>query len=445
MDRPSWHWISSVMIGMGLSGLLVGCASAERPSATSAASHDTRDVETEDAPAPPAPAPPPEAAGFPAPGAAPGAGPGTAFGSAPAPAYGSGAGLGAGQDSKHGESAGDSPDEASAVKPPGPGPRQAPSTGKSQTGEKGSPPRARDEQASAGAPNPAAPKPAAPGPTASRPGALGGVPDTSLSGPTSRPSEGKPREVEAEELGAVAPGPPGPPPVQPDRRPPSRGAADGSGPDDAAPAGPETVTKPEPSKPEPAEAEAPEAAPLQDAFKTLDDFIAQARQGRATFTAPDSIKLEQEVTATLVLDPATTESSGPAATGEVKVEGVARLSPKMKAVLTGSGFTITSGQSDVQAVSLREPTEWHWQLKPAESGEQRLTVTLSAIVKVDDEATERLIKTFDRTVMVRVSPMEAAVRFATEHLEMLVGSLLVPLAGWAWTVRSGNRQDDRDA
>lgn len=209
----------------------------------------------------------------------------------------------------------------------------------------------------------------------------------------------------------------------------SAAAGGGSGPADDAAAG----VSPD--------ADAP-ADSLAGSFRTLDDFIARAKAGLATFTVAEQLQIQQETTATLVLDPAKTEPSGPAAPGEIKVEATARLAPKMKAVLTGSGFTIASGQADVQAVSLQEPTEWHWQIRPTESGEQRLTVTLSAIIKVDDEATERLIKSFDRTVMVKVSASEIALRFAAEHLEVLVGSLLVPLAGWAWTTRFGRRKSE---
>lgn len=258
-------------------------------------------------------------------------------------------------------------------------------------------------------------------------------------------------DADREDNSDVAAGPLGPPdsasspdsaPPKPSRRPTAPPDSDDArGPDAAPPAAPSTdgatsgdVPEPEPSKPNTAD----------DTFRDLDDFISRARKGMATFVTPDRIGMEEDTSATLTLNPASVESTGPAQGGEVKVEGVARLAPKMKAVLTGNGFTITTGQSEVQAVSLQEPTQWRWNLRAIEPGPQRLTVTLSAVVKVEDEPVERVIQTFDRTVEVNADAVETVARFVMANWEFVFGSLILPFGAWAWSLRTGKQKEEED-
>jgi hypothetical protein len=111
-----------------------------------------------------------------------------------------------------------------------------------------------------------------------------------------------------------------------------------------------------------------------------------------------------------------------------------RVSAEMEARLTGLGFRIEAVTPERQAISSSDSTEWRWQIEPTKTGTHRLHLTLSALVHLGNGDHERTIRTFERTLEIRVTWMRRLKDFVGGNWQWLSATILVP-AG-AWTRRS---------
>lgn len=164
--------------------------------------------------------------------------------------------------------------------------------------------------------------------------------------------------------------------------------------------------KPSPSEPpsEPATSALPPNVP-EDPLSPLDAALQQMKTGTLAFNTPREMALLEPTLIHLVLSPLPNDASvaalvrGP---GPVSVER-ARYASTVEARLTGDGFLIDAITATSQPVSQLEPTEWRWQATPRAPGQRALFVSIYAVVTLDGERHERLIKTFEREFVVRVT------------------------------------------
>src|SRR5205085_1315216 len=66
------------------------------------------------------------------------------------------------------------------------------------------------------------------------------------------------------------------------------------------------------------------------------------------------------------------------------------------------GITVEPVGPQKQWVSLKEPTEWHWQVTATREGERRLVLEFFALLNVAGESNPRLIRTLSKTINVQV-------------------------------------------
>ncbi|MET0887215.1 MAG: hypothetical protein ABWX92_12260 [Mycetocola sp.] len=111
-----------------------------------------------------------------------------------------------------------------------------------------------------------------------------------------------------------------------------------------------------------------------------------------------------------------------------------RYSDSMKAHLTGTGFEIEPVTEEIQAVSGQHITEWRWEVKPTETGDQRLHLTLTAIIVVKGSDKPYSVRTFDRTLDVSVGWTTRLSGFFEDNWQWLWAAILVPLVTW-WLSR----------
>jgi hypothetical protein len=155
--------------------------------------------------------------------------------------------------------------------------------------------------------------------------------------------------------------------------------------------------------------------------------------------------LEQTFPIQLLIDPAKTSgelemmirASGTTESHQVKI------SENMQARLTGKGFEITAITPEEQLISARETTEWNWEVKAMKPGAQRLYLTLSAIVKFQGETKTRVIRTFEREMLVKVSIRKRVVAFVGKNWQWLWTALVVPVLGWLWKRRAAKKRAKR--
>jgi hypothetical protein len=176
------------------------------------------------------------------------------------------------------------------------------------------------------------------------------------------------------------------------------------------PANPEPESEPAPelapaSVPMPVPIELPAKPPAATPLSPLDEALQQMKTGTLAFNTPHEMALLEPTLIHLVLSPRSDDPSvaalvlGP---GPVAVEH-ARYSSTVEARLTGDGFQIDEVTAASQPVSQMEPTEWRWQVTPRTPGQRSLFLNVYAVVTLDGEKHERLIKTFEREFVVEVT------------------------------------------
>ncbi len=101
-------------------------------------------------------------------------------------------------------------------------------------------------------------------------------------------------------------------------------------------------------------------------------------------------------------------------TGELAGEEV-RVSDTMEAQLAGVGFRIEAITPTVQLVPGEGATQWKWAIAATKSGEQRLHLTLSAVLTQEGRDRQYTIRTFARTLVVDVTLRERLGGFVDDY------------------------------
>lgn len=159
----------------------------------------------------------------------------------------------------------------------------------------------------------------------------------------------------------------------------------------------------------------------------------------AAFNVPRAMQLEDTAEVKLILGPGH-DLKELIATLNQGAEGAnVRITDRMEAHLSGSGFQITPVTPELQAVSQSDITSWQWDVKATEPGHRPLHLTLNAILNVSGAPTSRAMKTFDRTIDVNVTFGRRLADFGRGNWQWLWATLLVPVGGWFMKKRSKTR------
>lgn len=117
-----------------------------------------------------------------------------------------------------------------------------------------------------------------------------------------------------------------------------------------------------------------------------------------------------------------------------KISGSILVSKVVTVHLTTSdGLTVNNNMiPSSQALDSSEPTTWAWDVTAKHPGNQTMTITVNALVTVDDSKAERHIKTFSSTVAVIITPKQQLKKWFDEYWKWAWTTLLVPLLSWVW-------------
>ena len=115
--------------------------------------------------------------------------------------------------------------------------------------------------------------------------------------------------------------------------------------------------------------------------------------------------------------------------GEKQTDTV-KISNEMDARLTGEQFQITAVRAERQAVSAAGVTQWTWDITPKQLGQQRLHLTLDAIVKIGDHETTYTVQTFDKTIAVNVVWPDTVFSFLGKYWQWVCTAVVFPVIAW---------------
>lgn len=170
---------------------------------------------------------------------------------------------------------------------------------------------------------------------------------------------------------------------------------------------------------------------------SLDEELDNLSKGTIAFNTPQNIKYKSTSTIHLVLSPKEkdiavaklVESSGVVVTEEVQ------FSKFLEARLEGKNFEIEATTATRQPISLKDTTQWRWQITPLKAGKESLFLNIYAVVNIDGEKHERLLKTFTREMLISITFINHPVEYI-KHRPLLV---YVSLAAGACVLFFGGR------
>ncbi|WP_266180838.1 hypothetical protein [Dyella humicola] len=109
-----------------------------------------------------------------------------------------------------------------------------------------------------------------------------------------------------------------------------------------------------------------------------------------------------------------------------------KIAEQMEARLTGPQFAITAITPERQAIGADDTVEWAWDVVPTMSGTHPLHLTLSAIIKVGDTPSERVMRTFDKEIVVEVTAWQRITDFVSNNWQWLWAAFVAPVGLWGW-------------
>ena len=177
----------------------------------------------------------------------------------------------------------------------------------------------------------------------------------------------------------------------------------------------------------------------------LDALLDRLPWGEAALDAPKHMSYGRADEVELLVTRAVTSSDMAAMSGEgrqLHIAGI-QLADLMTARLSGSAFAIEELVPERQWVGASRSARWVWRVTPNSEGQQRLHVTLSALVAVGDREAPYVVKQFERDIEVKITAADQAYRFLSKNLAQLAGTaIVVPGLGFffkAWWERRKKR------
>ena len=179
----------------------------------------------------------------------------------------------------------------------------------------------------------------------------------------------------------------------------------------------------------------------EPSLQFADEILARLSQGSIAFTTPSEMRLDesQEIELLLSLEKTVEELAQDIQTGPDFSTAEIKISNRMIASLKGDGFQITELTSSRQAITATENTRWVWLVKPEEAGKKYLYLTLSAVISIEGESFERTIQTFNREIVVTVTPVQRVGRFFGQYWEFILGTLVIPAGLFLWGQLRGKK------
>jgi hypothetical protein len=110
--------------------------------------------------------------------------------------------------------------------------------------------------------------------------------------------------------------------------------------------------------------------------------------------------------------------------------GAVSLSPVMTASISGVDFEISPSEPQTQAINLDGDTTWEWDVKAKRSGTLTLVFRLSTVIVKDGQVAPRTVKSYRKSVDVKVSPASVVEQHSGTIASTLATIVAALLAVW---------------
>lgn len=170
------------------------------------------------------------------------------------------------------------------------------------------------------------------------------------------------------------------------------------------------------------------------AKQPADAVVQQLFSAALAFVIPEAANIEDEIKAQLLINPAKEVEAltrdltkkGTVIGGNVKVSRV------VKATIVAPDFEVTNITEEEQILTDTESTEWLWALTPKTAGSHDVSLTVTAIVTVNNRETKHHLKTFEKTVTVEVTTQQVILGWFKRNWQWIVSTLIIPFGIWLY-------------
>lgn len=177
---------------------------------------------------------------------------------------------------------------------------------------------------------------------------------------------------------------------------------------------------------------------IEQQLASIDSALQQTLSASIAYNAPQSMKLDDTVTISLLLNPSETpEGLATQVTepGQVVTTSI-EVTPRMKAVLlsqSDGGFLIKEiHDSPEQVISATETTQWSWYVTAKRKGVHKLTLVIYRLVTVDGQEYWRQVEAYKSDINVQVTFGQQLSQFDWKWIiGILLTAILIP-AFWRW-------------
>lgn len=189
--------------------------------------------------------------------------------------------------------------------------------------------------------------------------------------------------------------------------------------------------------PHPTTASPQSGAPPSSSIELSDKSFSELDWGQTAFNAPKQMQYAKPQVLELVVSPTMTtdELENELGSRVGVVSDRIQISNRMAARLTGNGASIQALTPELQAVTSGTPTRWRWEVIPTDTDSADLHLSLSALVDIAGNNTEKAIQSIDTHIIVDITMGQRVSGFMKNNWQWLWAAILVPAGGFFWNFR----------
>ena len=178
----------------------------------------------------------------------------------------------------------------------------------------------------------------------------------------------------------------------------------------------------------------------------VDRVLDQLNIGNIAYNVPNAMEMDktENIQLVLSLEQSIEELKSSIQMVGTKEGAVIKVSDRMEASLTGLAFDIVAVTPIEQAIASKGITSWEWQVVPKKEGRQWLYLSLTAHFVVDGKDTMRSVKTFEKIIEVKVTPLQKVSLFINGNWQWLWATFIAPLGFWQWRRNSNKKSGFKD-
>ena len=175
---------------------------------------------------------------------------------------------------------------------------------------------------------------------------------------------------------------------------------------------------------------------ITDEIATHDEVISQLYNASMVFTLPEIANINDNVRGQLIIDPSkTVDELTKDIDKNIRAKDSIKVSKILIAKLIAPDFIVTPITPEEQALTRTEPTIWLWNLDPKEAGIFTADLVVTAVVKIDDQATVHNIKTFSKELKIEIKPEQVIESWLEKYWQWLTTSFIAPVVVWLYKKR----------